>query len=271
MNPKLPAYYIEAHPSNQFKQFINCFKVYQFYGTEPVHLNPEGLFEIIFQLDGSFSQKGIHAQRWERRPDQFIGGLHNRSFFIKPHKNATLISVNFKPGGAKYFIPDDLHRFKNKIVSLDDIFAKASLRYIEDMDHQDTPQKNLGRVEAFLNNIFQPSCRPGRQPSYSPIDEAIERMLREKGMVNIQVVAGSVGLSPAHFRRRFNAEIGMSPKEYCKIVRINAIMQSLSQPLPFNLTQLAYQHGYFDQSHFIKDFQSVMGCPPRQMMQQMSA
>jgi AraC-like DNA-binding protein len=57
--------------------------------------------------------------------------------------------------------------------------------------------------------------------------------------------------------------MGRPPKELISILRMNKILKSRPNPA-MSLTDLCYQHGYFDQAHFIHEFKEVLGMTPSQ-------
>jgi len=240
--------------------FVKSYNVYYFTDTCPVKLNPEGQFELIFQVDGDFWQMPVQHENWEKRPSFFIGGLHNKSFYIKPsNTNSKLISVVFKPNCAKYFIPESLHYFKNRTVNLRDVFEKGAPQLPEKIDQSSLLDKAVALIEMFLLQVFT-------HKNESRIDDTVHTLFRSRGFASIAELAKQACLSDAQYRRRFNEEIGMSPKEYSKIVRVNYVSQLLSQQPEVKLTDLTYQLGYFDQAHFIKDFRSVTGVSPKRFL-----
>jgi AraC-like DNA-binding protein len=71
-------------------------------------------------------------------------------------------------------------------------------------------------------------------------------------------------ISRKQFERVFAAKIGATPKQYLKVVRLQQALQLKSIDRNRNLTQLAYDCGYYDQSHFINEFKQQTGYTPKQ-------
>lgn len=69
------------------------------------------------------------------------------------------------------------------------------------------------------------------------------------------------GWSPRHLSRLFRQGAGMGAKSFLRVTRVNQAVRRLSAG-PVSLTFLAQELGYYDQSHFIHDFSSVMGLSP---------
>lgn len=226
-----------------------------------VYLFPEGHFELILQSDRDILFQSSHTKGWAVRPQQFIGGLHQSAFILKPTNQQTrLLSIQFKPVCSRYFIPDPLYLFKNQVVDLREVFSTSTLDQLKQIDLSVSVEQFLPKLEAFLLSVFQ-------KRNYSPIETSVALLHQNGGFTRIEQLAEQACLSAAQFRKRFREEVGLSPKEYSKVVRINTVIRRLNNnPEPVRFTDLAYQSGYFDQSHFIKDFQSVMGTTPRQFL-----
>ena len=63
--------------------------------------------------------------------------------------------------------------------------------------------------------------------------------------------------------RLFYTEVGLSPKTFIRITRFQEVFKKIRQQGVKDLTGLAYEYGYYDQSHFIRDFQAFSGVNPR--------
>lgn len=77
----------------------------------------------------------------------------------------------------------------------------------------------------------------------------------------VQALAAETGYSPRHLSRLFRARTGMGPKVFARVVRVNRAAAAL-QAGPCSLTRLAQDLGYFDQSHFDREFRAVCGVSP---------
>ncbi len=245
----------------KYEHLVANVQHYSFHNEKPVMLNPTGCIELIIQ-DGAFAQAGTAHNNWVNRPASFIGGLHDQSFSIKPNKPASsLISISFKANGAKFFIPEDLSLLRNQIVSLGAIYSSNQLSNIEATQEDEQMAYKLKNIETFLDSIFF-------SRSVSAIDVALKIIKKNNGCISISELASQVGLGNSQLRKRFLVEVGMSPKAYCRIIRVNAIQQVIRLNQAPKLTELAYQFDYFDQSHFIKDFKTVVGISPKKYLQQ---
>jgi AraC-like DNA-binding protein len=62
---------------------------------------------------------------------------------------------------------------------------------------------------------------------------------------------------------KFKETYGITAKEYMRLSRLNAIQQYMRGTDSINLTELSYDKGFADQSHFIREFRSLTGSSPR--------
>ena len=186
----------------------------------------------------------------------FVGGLHHTHYNVKSVSvNNECLAVQFKPNAVKHFIDEKLHYFQNELISINDLWGSKALTLADSVMAEVHQDKKIDLIEDFLIDQFS-------QKSESAIDNAIELIHNSHGFIEIGDLSKKIGLSTSQFRKRFNEEIGISPNKYCKIQRCHHIQHLLEHNKIESLTSLAYDLGYCDQSHFIKDFKSVIGISP---------
>jgi AraC-like DNA-binding protein len=66
--------------------------------------------------------------------------------------------------------------------------------------------------------------------------------------------------------RHFRKQIGISPKQLSKAIRLQATLNLLINKKSETLTDIAYESDYFDQNHFIKDFKDLVGFTPKEYL-----
>jgi AraC-like DNA-binding protein len=247
----------QKHSPTLLKQYIAAFYIYHFDANSDVQLFPKGVFEIVFQSDIRFQHNTAYSSGWQTRPQNFIGGLHNKSYHVRSYQeNSYCIVVEFKPDTAKYFIPHNLRDFQNNVVDISDVWGSEALTLTEKLNREAYDRNKVRFIEHFLlGKIIE--------HKQSKIDNALKLIFASQGFIDVSELAKSCNLSDAQFRKRFNNEVGISPSQYCKIIRINTTLAELKNQYQKPLIELSNQLGYFDQSHFIKDFKSVTGSSPK--------
>ena len=93
--------------------------------------------------------------------------------------------------------------------------------------------------------------------------QAIENIIHTKGQENISLIAEKLKLNIRTFERRFLNETGLPPKQFAKIIQFQASLEQLTVKDFTRLTDIVYQNGFSDQSHFIRVFKAFTGKTPK--------
>ncbi len=226
--------------------------------TQPNFYIPRGTVEIFFRR-GSFSDNAIGKKRsW---PLFFIAGLHSRLYGIYPGKNAQgYYSINFKAGRARHFLSRGAHTIKNQITGKTLTVDEQLIETFQEGE----PNELLARLEHFLSSLYKPI-------SYSEIKNVLVAIEHSNGFLGVEELRGKAFLSSAQFRKRFNVEVGTSPQEYCKLKRVGYSVEIMKSGYEGSLTDLTYDLGYYDQSHFIREFKSVTRYSPKAFLELLKA
>lgn len=101
---------------------------------------------------------------------------------------------------------------------------------------------------------------------YINIPSSIKMIISAHQLTSVSGLAGNSFLSIRQFERIFKEFSGFSPKLFLRITRFNSVLNKTFQNK--SLAQIAYEYGYYDQSHFIHDFQNFSGYNPKEYFKQ---
>lgn len=165
------------------------------------------------------------------------------------------VLVYFSETGASAFFKEPLHELFSESLSLDHFISKPVLEALEEqLSSADTDNQRIAVVESFLIgrlNITQADPL---------VLAALELIYQSGGTIRIRDLAARLNISQSPLEKRFRKVVGASPKKFASLVRLNALIKN---PLPTeNLTEKGLEAGYFDQSHFIRDFKAFTGETP---------
>lgn len=165
--------------------------------------------------------------------------------------------VRFFPGAFPIFYHIKASELTNKCYYISDIAPHVS-QGLEGLLNNNRESLKPALDRYFLKMAFSNSLN---------IDlrflESLEIILKSEGALKIQNDIDTC-ISKRQLRRLFDFYIGASPKEFNKIVRFQKFLNRSATRNCLRKGKLYYDLGYYDQSHFIKDFKTLYGVTPLQ-------
>ena len=95
---------------------------------------------------------------------------------------------------------------------------------------------------------------------------AWRRIIETRGQIDIGRLVDEVGWSQRHLITRFRSDIGLSPKTMARVMRFGQAARLLRRPDRPELAAIAADCGYYDQSHFTRDFRAFAGVTPGELV-----
>jgi len=83
----------------------------------------------------------------------------------------------------------------------------------------------------------------------------------------VEDLRGKVFISRRQLEREFREKIGLTPKQYMRIARLNAINRYLLSGSNLNLGSLSLEAGFADQAHLCREFKTFAGLPPAKFIE----
>ena len=204
----------------------------------------------------AFCYKGRICCGEQDLPRSVISGLRKSARVMHYAPGTGNVLVIFQPGGAQAFFREPLYEWFGQSLSLDLLIpASESERMEECLALAGDQAARIRLVERFLLDRLTPE-----KPDLLVV-EAIARIRSGGGMVELPKLLSSFPLSRDSFEKRFRRVTGTSPKQFSSILRLNNLIRNYSPRV--SLTGMAYDAGYFDQSHFIREFKAFTGKSPR--------
>ncbi len=222
---------------------------------------PRGAVTLIIDV-GQRQQIDFYAADGCTRldvPPAFVTGSHTDSYVSEMPADEPAMAVHFRPGGAFPFLGISLGELENAYVGLDDIWGRGGIELHERLIDAPTTAARFGILETFLLSQPWPSVR--RHPGVAAAVDAIEA----NPSIQMADLRDLVGMTTKRLIALFRAEIGLSPKAYARIRRLQAALRLLGS---MSGAQVASEVGYFDQAHFVREFRSFTGMTPTQYTQQ---
>lgn len=159
--------------------------------------------------------------------------------------------------------------FKNNIISDNKIFRKGHTAY-PDLIYGKNTLASEKSLMAFLRTLIEKygSMDSSRQPANGDLGSApveiVKNYIHDHYLtdVSIQQLAQQVKMTEYNLVRKFKKAYHLPPRQYLLNLRIEKAKKLLAQR--YSSTQVAYQTGFYDQSHFIRHFKRFIGVTPKQ-------
>jgi AraC-like DNA-binding protein len=95
---------------------------------------------------------------------------------------------------------------------------------------------------------------------------AWRRLEETGGRLAVEALARELGCSRRHLAARFREQVGLPPKTVARVVRFHRAARLLRTAGDARWAEIANECGYYDQSHFNRDFRDLAGTSPSEFM-----
>lgn len=152
-----------------------------------------------------------------------------------------------------------LNEICNRHLALEDLWCSSARSLHEHLLNASNPRAAIWCLAQALETGVH--VRRARHPA---ISFALREFAHRPQLARVADVSRATRYSPKGFIRLFTAAVGLTPKRYCRILRLQAVTRSLAVGQPVDWSRFALDAGYFDQSHLIRDFRAMTGLAPAQ-------
>ncbi len=214
--------------------------------------------ELIFHYRGRFNEL-IPDGRKER---SFISGIHGPSKGISRFHIGEpfgIFGVYLYPYALPWLFGIPAPEFTDRLVDLQSLPGQAG-RDLEDRIMTAVDNRERASIMTrYLMSLLNGSTEPA-----DPVLSSVRHLIRSNHSASLDEIAGRSYLSIRQFERKFKAATGLSPKLFYRISRFQSVIREFRTGTSATLTEIAHRCGYYDQSHFIRDFKSFSGHTPKQ-------
>ncbi len=217
---------------------------------------PDGCMELIVNYGDLF--KRIHQNdNAEIQPRSFIHGQIRNYIDIQPIDKVGIVGARFFPSRVSPFVRLPVAELNDRAVSLEDIFGNEANRIEERILNEPSASGKIQIAEAFLIQ----KLLANEKMDYV-VERCVNMIIKAKGQVALHELIKQIRISERHLERKFISFVGLSPKSFQRITRFQHVLQLIKQNHFSSFESFSYESGYYDQSHFVKDFKAFTGVNP---------
>lgn len=217
---------------------------------------PDGSAELVLHLGESFHR--IDGARGRERQSRtlFVGQM-TEHVLLEPGEAVDVIGVRFQPGGAGAFVRDPMPELADEIQDFAEVESLTDSSLLERVGELDHTGDRLAALERELLDRIDPTV--GVDPVVAHV---ADRLAESGGNGSLDVLAAECGIGARQLQRRFRAGVGIGPKLFARITRVQRAISMLDGRVQGRFAELAACCGYFDQAHLIRDFKQLAGITP---------
>jgi AraC-like DNA-binding protein len=213
---------------------------------------PTGAMHLVIRLD--------HPLRIFDRPDAaaprtiglaIIGGARAAPYVRDVSQPACSVGVQLRPGVVDLLLGAPARELAGRHTLLDDVWGQPAAELRERLALAPGPTERLDLLEAALL---------ARLPRVRGVHPAIAHALaRFATSDDVAAVVDDVGYSHRRFIAVFRDAVGLTPKLYCRVQRLQRAIARIGSR---SLAEVAVGAGYSDQAHLSREFRDLAGVSP---------
>lgn len=225
---------------------------------------PTGHVFIIFELDdiprNTFDNTTLKPNNTYKKV--WISGMHKNYISISAHQKSEMFVIQFKSFGTYPFFQFPAENLNEKICTSEEFFENELLTVRENILKQSTSKDKFRIAENWLSKRYDSTKIPSEELL------TVIQKLQQEPAAHLNEIIDHYPHTQKHLIDQFKKYVGLTPKYYQRILRFNDILQQIKQQESILWSQVAYQCGYSDQSHFIKEFKHFSGFNPKKFIKQ---
>jgi AraC-like DNA-binding protein len=254
--------YREYPVPKALRRHVQCVWRLQAPPHGPQNIFADGRCEVILHF-GEPPSAWSAEHGWQRQAPLLFAAQHRGAIRLASEHRLDCVGIRLRPSASAAIAASRLAELRDRIVDLSTLTAEfatalgaGAVRFTVDP----ADPEFWALLEAQLSS----------HPINGRIEAAVATLESKAGQISVAATAAAAAMSIRALQTRFLECVGLSVKEFARILRLQALIRSLderSEPL----SQLAAEAGFSDQPHATRELRRLTGSTPallRQSLQQ---
>lgn len=210
------------------------------------HLTPYGRLELFFYLNQPLLgySPGVNSVN---RSDGIFTGFFKESILLNHYAPFRAAGISFQPWAGSEVFQIPANNFSNKSIPFSDIDPHSKLRsqILEAKTEKDIVSCFVEFLSLKLKSF-----------KVDPVSAFLTKEILKNPTDNslYDTIVPQIGLSKRRIQQRFLNSVGVSMGFFHSLSRFEKSLELITMDQNHSLTEIGFQAGYYDQSHFIGDF-----------------
>jgi AraC-like DNA-binding protein len=253
--------YQQLAPHKDIASFIDCFFVSEAVESSEkkitLRLVPDGHFDIYWYRGSHFDYE-IRETGSKTSSGLIIAGQMSRATYLNIKFPLTLIGVKMFAHGLYPLLNIPMSGLTDKVFDFADLFPDS-------VELSGAMERTANRFEAL--RLLQ-SYLQDKYSKITGIDivtcEIVQKIYSESGNITLKEISRIYDISPRQIERKFDRFVGLSPKTLARMVRFSKCLSAIQRLSDRKTLEIIHSYGYYDQTHFIKEFKSFVKLTPNE-------
>jgi AraC-like DNA-binding protein len=246
----------EYSPTAALRPFVLLYWEGIFEGTPMAALQqkvmPSGYIELVLHVSDARCELYIN-NAWQLSAAFSLVGMWTDPFMLRFRGKVEAFGIRFKPEAIYVLFGIPAAEFINCSANLEEIFGPCFASFCLKLEESKTIEERVQLADNyFLRRLYKSDIRQ------TYVQSAAE-LIRRQSVPSVEHISHRVCISTRQLEREFKSKVGLSPKSYMRITRLNKALQLMSHSPALPLAQVAYLCGYADQAHFNREFKALSG------------
>jgi len=257
--------YTQVRPPDYLKDFVRYFWTLEGcpFDVGPKTFGPlaDGCPGLILQQS---EQTHLYGSNNKELPKSFIYGQSIRLTHLHLTRNYNLIGIRFFPNALKSIFGFNSSELTDSCIDLTSLSKGEDANLSEKLENATSTSQKLSLLSQHLFSLI----RKNDSQVDSITEFALSQIIQSKGRLSLKQIREKLNLSERSLERKFDQFVGIPPKLYARVCRFQAALNQLKNNQYSKLSDIAFDNGFSDQSHFIRTFKEFTGHSPFEFQKQ---
>lgn len=184
-----------------------------------------------------------------------VAGIGTSRFTYVYRGVGRVFGTKFRPGAFQPFLASSVAGLTDSGMLAEQLWGPPAVALAASMTGP--AEELITQVEDFLRARL-----PEPDPQVELVGRIVADLLHDRTITRVDDVVSRFGIPPRRLQRLFSRYVGVSPKWVLRRYRLHEAAARLAEEHDKPWAEVAAELGYFDQSHFIRDFTAAIGMTP---------
>jgi AraC-like DNA-binding protein len=190
----------------------------------------------------------------------FTAGLFDTAAVTANTGDSSGIELKLTPLGAWQLLGVRMASLHNQVVTLHDLLGAAAPQLEERLRNTPDWDTRFDLLDALLTRQLAQRAPP------SEVHWAWSRICGAPSEASVAELTTALQWSRRRLAETFREHVGMTPKTLARVVRFDRVVRTASRGGPVPWSAVAFDCGYADQAHLVREFREFSGMTPTEFL-----